>query len=361
MSIPKVGIIYLAFPTKNWQRDMDRALRSFESIDYPRESLELILIEPEKTSPRVKEWFDANWAQSPKLPRVHYIFNRDENIGFAENNNVGLQKARELGCDYIHLTNEDTDVDSSYLKYAVECAESDAKIGAVQSLILLGDDRERINSSGNSFHFLGFGYSNDYRVDRSHAKTGEIGYASGAATLVRVSALGNRPLFDKKLFMYHEDTDLSLDLKSRGYKIVVEPRSIVWHYYEFGKNKINYCWMERNRWVLILSYYRLWTLFLVAPIAFVMDVALSLFAIKNGWFDMKWKQIKEWLDPAFWRWIRARRRMIASSRTVGDRELLRLAVADIRFQEEHVRNPVLEYIGNPVMRFYWAVIRQLII
>lgn len=361
MSLPKVGIIYLNFPTKNWERDIDRAMRSFESIDYPRESLELIIVEPEKTSPRIKDWFDAKWMSSKSLPHVHYMMNRGENIGFAENNNLGFEKARELGCDYAHLTNEDTDVDPQYLKYAVECAESDARIGVVQSLILLGDDRERINSSGNAYHFLGFGYSNDYRAPRSTVRAGEIGYASGAATLVRVSALKDRPLFDKKLFMYHEDTDLSLDLKSRGFKVVIEPRSIVWHYYEFAKNKINYYWMERNRWVLMLSYYKLWTLFLIAPIALVMDIALSLFAIKNGWFDMKWKQVREWFDPAFWKWIHARRRAIRKSRTVGDRELLRLAVADIRFQEESVSNPVLEYIGNPLMKVYWAVVKLLIV
>lgn len=178
--------------------------------------------------------------------------------------------------------------------------------------------------------------------------------------LVRVSAI-DQDLFDEKFFSYHEDTDISLRLRSRGYKIMIEPRSIVWHHYQFAKAKINYYWMERNRWVLVLSYYKLWTLFLIAPIALVMDTALSLFAIKNGWFDMKWKQMKEWLDPAFWRWIRARRRAIRSSRTIGDRELLRLAVADIRCQEQAVRNPVLDYIGNPLMRVYWFVIKHLVI
>jgi len=53
--LPKVGIIYLAFPTKHWQRDINRAMQSFEALDYPREAVELIIVGPEKTSPRIKD------------------------------------------------------------------------------------------------------------------------------------------------------------------------------------------------------------------------------------------------------------------------------------------------------------------
>lgn len=363
MSLPKVGILYLTFPTANGRTDIDRCLTSLEQLDYPRECVELICVESKGNREPIKPWFDQAWLpkSGTSLPQISYIFT-DETIGFSGNNNLGLDKARVLDCEFVYLLNEDTDTDPQFLKAAVERMQSDEKIAIVQSLMLLGQNRDKVNSSGNEYHFLGFGYSKDYlhQVDQN-LKAAEIGYASGAAMLVRVSALKNEPLFDEKFFSYHEDTDISLRLRSRGYSIMIEPSSIIWHHYEFGKAKINYYWMERNRWVLVLSYYKLWTLFLIAPIAFVMDLALSLFAIKNGWFDMKWKQIKEWSDPTFWRWIRARRRTIRSSRTTGDRELLRLAVADIRFQEEHVRNPVLEYIGNPVMKVYWAIVKLLIV
>lgn len=363
---PKVGIIYLNFPTKNWQEDIDRAMKSFEKLDYPKDRVELIIIEPRETQPHIREWFDQYWSYKAgsSLPNIHYLYNEGPDIGFAANNNLGFKKALELGCDYVHLTNEDTEVHPDYLLAAVDTAESDPKIGAVQSLILLGHDRDLINSSGNAYHFLGFGYSNDYKTPllakEREGRGGEIGYASGAAVLVRISAL-NESLFDSAFFMYHEDTDLSLDLRSRGYKIVVEPKSLVWHWYQFGKSHSVFYWMERNRVALMLSYYKLWTLILLAPIAFVMDLALIVFSIKNGWFDMKWKQLKELFTPRFWKWILTRRKRIQSARRVGDRELLRPAVADIRFQEDAVRNPVLDYIGNPVMRVYWALVKHLMI
>lgn len=361
---PKVGIIYLTFPTKNWERDIERAMRSFERLDYPKDRLELICVESKGSRPPVKEWFEKTWMPKSgnSLPRIHYVFN-DRQIGFSGNNNLGLEIARQTGCDYVHLTNEDTDVAPDYLTRAVECAEADPKIGAVQSLILLGEERDKINSTGNAFHFLGFGYSRDYkalRVTRNALRVEEIGYASGAGVLVRVSVLDGQ-LFDENFFSYHEDTDLSLRLRARGYRVVVEPTSVIWHYYEFGKAKINYYWMERNRYALVFSYYRPWTLFLIFPALFAVDIGTLILSVPGGWFDMKLKVYRDLFSPSFWKWIGARRRSIKSVRKVGDRKLLDLAVGSIQFQESAVQNPLVTYLGNPILTAYWWVVKRLLV
>ncbi|MCK9360614.1 glycosyltransferase family 2 protein [Patescibacteria group bacterium] len=361
--MPNVGIIYLTFPTKNWERDIDRAMRSFEQLDYPKDRVELICVESKGSRAPVKEWFEKNWMPKSggSLPRIHYVFN-DRELGFAANNNLGFEKAKELGCEYVHLTNEDTDVAPDYLTRAVECAQSDPKIGAVQSLILLGEERDKVNSIGNAFHFLGFGYSKGYKQQAASNKyqREEIGYASGAGVLVRVSAIDGS-LFDEKFFSYHEDTDLSLRLKLRGYKVVIEPKSVIWHYYEFAKAKINYYWMERNRYALIFSYYRPWTLFLVLPALIGVDIATLILSIPGGWSDMKLKVYRDVFSSSFWKWIGERRRSIKAARKVGDRELLNLAVASIEFQEAAVQNPIVTYVGNPVLKAYWWVIRRLLV
>lgn len=363
--LPKIGIIYLTYPMVKWERDINGCLTSLEKLNYPKDRLELICVESKGKIAPLKEWFEKTWM--PKsgvtLPRISYIF-KDEWIGFSGNNNLGLEKAKELGCEYVHLTNEDTDVDPDYLIRAVERTEADPTVGVVQSLILLGEERDKVNSSGNAFHYLGFGYSNDYKTDVSrithHASSEEIGYASGAASLVRIAALEGRPLFDEKFSSYHEDTDLCLRLRTRGWKTVVEPRSILWHYYEFGKNKINYYWMERNRYVLMFSYYRAWTILVLFPMIVVMDLAILAFSLKNGWFDMKGKMYRDLFSRDFWRWIKERRNVIQAERLISDRELLRHAVSAIEFQEDAVRNPLLDYVGNPLLRAYWWVARKVI-
>lgn len=371
---PKVGIIYLTYPTPNWERDINRCLASMEKLNYPKDRIELICVESKGKLPPVKPWFDEKWLpkSEKELPRISYIYN-DAWIGFAGNNNLGLVKAKELGCDYVHLTNEDTDVDPDYILRAVERAESDPKIAYVQSLILLGEERNKVNTVGNAFHYLGFGYSDGYKWTKEQAlahfeqekargnKDLEIGYASGAGVLCRISALDEMGLFDEKFFMYHEDTDSTLRARMRGWKTVVEPTSIIWHYYEFAKSKINYYWMERNRYVLMFSYYRLRTLIVLLPVMIVMDLGIWLFSIKGGWSDMKVKMFKEWFTADLWKWILTRRKDIQRIRTLSDREFLRFAVTGIAFQEETVKNPLLDYIGNPILKAYWAIAKHLIV
>lgn len=371
---PKVGIIYLTYPTANWERDINRCLATIEKVNYPKDRLELICVESKGKIAPLKPWFEEKWMpkSGKELPRITYIFN-DEWIGFSGNNNLGFEKAKELGCDYVHLTNEDTDVDPDYILRAVERAESDPKIGYVQSLILLGEERNNVNTIGNAFHFLGFGYSHGYRWTKDQALTAlaeekktnpdlEIGYASGAGVLCRVATIeACGGLFDEKFFSYHEDTDATLQARMRGWKTVIEPTSIIYHYYEFGKAKINYYYMERNRYVLMFSYYRWWTLFLLFPMMLVMDVAISFFALKNDWWDMKKKVYQDFAKRDFWRWIIDRRKKIQAARSISDREFLRVAVSTIDFQEEQVRNPVLTYIGNPLLTIYWTIARLFIV
>lgn len=372
--LPKVGIIYLTYPTAKWERDINGCLTSLEKINYPKDRVELICVEskPRSTLGPLKEWFEKTWMpkSGKELPRITYIY-KAEQLGFAANNNLGFEKAKELGCEYVHLTNEDTYVDPDYLLRAVQRAEQDPLIGSVQSLVLLGDEPDKVNTIGNAFHYLGFGYSMGYRWTKDQAlhfldeqrKTNpelEIGYASGAAVLVRISALEGRSLFDEKFELYHEDTDLTLYMRMRKFKTVIEPTSILWHHYEFGKNKFNYYFMERNRYVLIWMYYRWPTLVLIMPMLCVMDLAILFFSLKNGWFDMKWKAYRDWFSADFRAWVWKRRRVIQAERRISDKEFLRYAVSDISFQEESVKNPVLDQIGNPLLRVYWSVVQRII-
>ncbi len=370
--LPKVAIIYLTYPTKNWEADINRCLASLERMTYPKERVELICVESKGKIPPVKPWFDERWLpkSGKELPRITYVF-RDEWIGFSGNNNLGLEEAKRMGCEFVYLLNEDTDTDPDFLIRSVECAQQDSSIACVQSMVLLGEERKLINSSGNAYHYLGFGYSNNYQCDVSrftfpayrtgrHVSRTEIGYASGAGVLVRLAALQDEKLFDEKFYSYHEDTDLCLRLRMRGWRTVTEPTSVIWHYYEFGKAKINYYYMERNRYVLVFSYYRPWTLFILMPMLLVMDIGVLGFAMMGGWADMKWKVYRDFCSSDFWRWIAARRSRIQKSRTISDRTFLRVAVSAIAFQEVNVKNPMLTWMGNPLLRAYWFVARMLI-
>lgn len=374
MNQPKIGIIYLTYATQKWERDIVNAMTSLEKISYPKDRIELICVESKSNREPVKPWFEREWMpkSNKSLPNITYLDFTNESLGFAANNNRGLAKAKELGCDYVYLLNQDADVAPNFLEPIVARMEGDKSIGIAQSLILLGEERNLVNTVGNAYHFLGFGYSLGYKwtvqkaaehfaKERQTNPDLEIAYSSGAGMMVRVADLEDRPLFDEAFFMYHEDTDASFMMRTRGKKVVVVPESVIYHWYEFTKSITKYYWMERNRYAMVFMYFKPWTLFLISPFLIGMEFALFIFSLVRGWWPEKRKVYQELFSPSYWRWIKERRQKAQDLRTVGDRELTKWFTPEILFQDDSITNPLLENVGNPVMVAYWWVVRRLLL
>ena len=289
----------------------------------------------------------------------------DESLSYtgrgAEKNNLLME---------FYLLNEDADVDPGFLEPIITKMESDKNIGIAQSLILLGEERDRVNTVGNAYHFLGFGYSRGYKWTIEQAQTHfanerktnpdlEIAYASGAGMMVRISALQNEELFHGPFFLYHEDTDTSFMMRLRGYNVVVIPESVIYHWYEFSKSITKFYWMERNRYAVLFMYLKPWTLFLIMPLLVAMEVALALFALARGWWPEKKKVYKELGSASYQNWVRERRQEIQKRRKINDREFTKYFVAEILFQHDSAKSALLENIGNPLMKGYWWVTRKL--
>ncbi|HTK04124.1 MAG TPA: glycosyltransferase family 2 protein [Candidatus Eisenbacteria bacterium] len=285
-----------------------------------------------------------------------------KNLGFAGGNNLGIRMALDRGCEYVYLLNHDTEATPRFLVEAVAMAETDPKIGAAQSLLLLSPDKELVNSTGNAIHFLGFGYCMDYRRRADSLKfegRKEIAYASGAGVLLRASALKKVGLFDEELFLYHEDLDLGWRLRLAGYVNVLAPKSVVHHKYEFSRSISKYYYMERNRYVVHVKNLRWWTLLVLAPWLALSELGLLAVSFRSGWWKEKRKVYGYFLKPAAWRHMMAGRKETAKLRTVGDREIVRLFTPTISFQD--VTGPFTKYVANPIMTAVWAVARILII
>ncbi len=95
-------------------------------------------------------------------------------------------------------------------------------------------------------------------VDKGqHDKLREIDFATGACFLVSAIALKQVGLFDEKYFMYKEDEDLAMRMKKMGWKIVYEPKAVVWHKVAqssgIGSNLNDY-FISRNRLLFGFKY-----------------------------------------------------------------------------------------------------------
>ena len=342
----KVAIVIVSY---NSSSKLEACLTSLKKQTYPWELVDLILVDNNSLDDSIK-------IAIRHFPSIRIIKN-SENQGFAKANNQAYELAKTLQVDYLVLLNDDTIVTPQWLDYLIETAESNQQIAAVQAKLMLWPEKDLINSLGNALTFLGFGYCNYYRRPYSPIlKSLELPYPSGAAVAIKMIVLEKAGLFDEIFFMYHEDVDLGWRLRLLGFKIILEPKSIVYHQYNFSKADYKYYYMERNRLWVYGKNYKLPTLIIFLPTFLLMELGIIFFAWRHHWLKYKltgyWWLIKNWRRLLIERW------KIKKMRQVSDREILKLLVAEIKFQE--VDNFLLNRIVNPLMTIYLWVAKQII-
>ena len=147
----------------------------------------------------------------PLLPPEARLIRLDENRGFAGGAAVG---AAESAAPLLFFLNPDAVPAPGCLD---ALREARADWGAWQALVLLPGG-ERVNTRGGVLHFLGFGWAGGHDEPEASVadEPAEVGFASGAALVVRRSAWDEIGGFDPAFFMYGEDVDVSLRLRLCG-------------------------------------------------------------------------------------------------------------------------------------------------
>lgn len=293
-------------------------------------------------------------ARFPELE----LLRAERNLGFAGGNNLGIRRAIARGAEFVYLLNPDAIVRAGFLEEALAQADASVRVAAVQSLLLLAPDGRRIDSAGNVIHCFGFGYCDLHRrpVEAAPAEAREILFASGAAVLLRVSALQEVGLLDERLFLYCEDLDLSWRLLLAGYELRLAPRSVVLHRHEFGRNPGKYFLLERNRWIVLAQNLSLRSFLLLLVPLLATEVGLLAIAARSGWLGEKLRANLAFCAPrslaATWRGRRAAQAL----RRRPDREVVGRFVARMEFDGEET--PLLRRWVNPVLERLWRRLRR---
>jgi GT2 family glycosyltransferase len=355
-NLPRVAVVTVLYRCEKFMRGL---LNSVAQVDYPREQLELHLVDNgtgDGTLAAAKKEIERLGASLPAV----VIHEPGANVGFAVGNNIALRAALGRGVDYCFLLNPDATFEPGALQEVVRAAASAHDVGSVQSLLVLGDEPEVVNTSGNHIHFLGFGYVGGYRRARAEVPTEprEIAFSSGACVLLPAPVLRQVGLLDETLWLYHEDLDLGWRIRLAGYRNLIAPASVCRHFYEFSRAQSKWYWMERNRWIVVLKNYRLATILLLLPALLVADCGLLLMAAKAGWLGGKVRSLLWFLRPSSWTYLWRGRRAIARIRKVPDREILRHFTAVIDFPD--FRSPIITKVIEPVWKATLTVLRALI-
>ena len=355
MADKKIGIILVGY--KDYARRFLADCRdSLRGQTYPSALIKVSLVE--NCSP------DAGRFVKDNFPEAHWIGRSDGN--YAAANNVGLAAAARDGCDYFFIANLDVVFDRQCLTEMAAALAAHPRAGLVQAKILLypknDEDKKnpKINSLGNIAHFLGFAFTDGYQQPDRFIGDHPLlkGYASGCAFMLRRSVYESLGGEEEQLYMYHDDLEYSLRAKISAYEIRLAPRAIVYHKYEFSRSLRMLSYMERNRYLIMLYYYRWPTLLLLAPAWAAMDAGMLFFALASGWGKEKLAIYLFFLRPSVWQRIAAKRKLIRRIRLLTDRALLSDFSGRIEFQE--VANPLLTYVANPLFNIYWQIVKHLI-
>ena len=168
------------------------------------------------------------------FPSVQVIENGG-NYGYAGGYNLALQK---VNADYFILLNSDVEVSPNWITPVIDLMEKDPSIAACQPKILDHARPQLFEYAGASGGFIDkYGYPfcrgrifNVLEEDKGqYDDATEVFWASGACLFVKAHAFRMVGGFDDDYFAHMEEIDLCWRLKNSGYKIYVEPASVIYH------------------------------------------------------------------------------------------------------------------------------------
>jgi len=157
------------------------------------------------------------------------------NDGYAKGYNDALKNLNEK---YFVLINSDIEVTDNWLNPIIDLMEDNIDIAACQPKILDYNNRNKFEyagASGGYIDTLGYPYCrgrifSDIEEDNNqYDDIKEVFWASGACLFVRSENFKEVNGFDNDFFAHQEEIDLCWRLKNSGYKVMVNPQSVVYH------------------------------------------------------------------------------------------------------------------------------------
>jgi|TARA_B110000495_G_C23011317_1_gene598200 GT2 family glycosyltransferase len=208
MQLPKVSVIIVNY---NGKALLEKCLESLFKVNY--DNFEVILIDNNSTDKSIK-FVTTNY------PSV-IIIKLDSNKGFAEPNNIA---SKITTGEYLLFLNNDTIVTPNFIIELLSVFLNSSNIAICQSLLLKLDGK--IDSSGDFIDSIGVVYNSTSVINDIR----EISSARGASMIVKKKVFTDLGGFDEKFFVSFEDVDLGWRTWINGYRVVINPKSIVYHY-----------------------------------------------------------------------------------------------------------------------------------
>ena len=261
--------VFVSVLNFNGNKNTLECLRSLEKLNLPDINLSVVVID---NASEEKLDLNENFLKNTPLK----IFFNKENLGFSGGHNLGIEYALSRGADYVVILNNDVILDKNLIYGLVKSAQ-DPKVGIVSPKIYFAKgfeyhkDRYREEELGKVLWYAGgeMDWNNVIgrhmgvdEVDKGqYDREREIDFASGCCMLIKKEVFGKTGMFDDRYFLYYEDNDLCQRTKKKGFKIMYEPKAVLWHKNAGSAggsgSALQDYYITRNRLLFGLSYARL--------------------------------------------------------------------------------------------------------
>jgi len=164
------------------------------------------------------------------------IIQLHQNLGYAGNNNIGIEAALQQGADWVFVLNEDTIVAPDCFDHFIQAAAekeaaSDGRVGILGPKVYHANEPNLIQSAGGEL---------TSRWDAIHIGQNEkdlgqydderqVDWISGCALLVKRQVIQECGALDPRFFYYWEETDWCKRATEHGWQIWVVPEAKIWH------------------------------------------------------------------------------------------------------------------------------------
>ena len=265
MSQPTVSVIIVGY---DGERHLPACLDSVAGLDYPREQVEVIVID------------NASQDRSVEVARRHrdrfptfQVIELPRNLGYGGAIDVAEKAAHG---DILVFLNQDVVLESGSLQAAVEVFQERPNVGIVGYRVTL-DRSDSLYAAGTTV--LPGMFCWNYRD-----VAGPCDAVSGAALLVRRSTFEQVGGFEASYFMYYDETDLCRRTASSGWVVWYCPSARAFHFTSSSRSRKSpfvLFYMLRNRSLLLfrLSRWPSLSLYLDLVLYYPADLLVNMFSI----------------------------------------------------------------------------------
>ncbi|HAT4284823.1 TPA: glycosyltransferase family 2 protein [Clostridium perfringens] len=247
----KVSIVLINY---NTARDTIECIESLDKVTYDK--FDLIIVDNKSKEDDLKklEIYTKNKKNCT-------LVKAEKNGGFAYGNNIGIDIAMKRKSDYILLLNSDTEVEEDFLEYLVKTLEEDIERNAIAiGKINYYSNKKKIWYGGGEIDwnkYIGIHYGENQDDFGQFDKKKEITFATGCAMLINANLPINTKL-PEEYFMYFEDVDFCASILEKGYKIIYEPKAVIYHKVGASgggeSSPFTLRWSNRGRFIFMNKY-----------------------------------------------------------------------------------------------------------